>query len=184
MRDVWLCTRKADVLLADLTSRNGNVFYELGLAHAIGKPVVLVSESIDDVPFDLRGLRVLLYERKEPDWGSRLREAITGALRETMAAPTAAIPSTFIDDRTDTEQPKLTPTHRELLQLRQDVEQLKRQVSHGGFDPEVLLKRRRLTDPTVVDFDATTSLTPAIHIEPRRRVVSLTEFGKMPDEDI
>src|SRR4051812_43366777 len=58
MRDVWLYTRKADLLLADLTSRNGNVFYELGLAHAIGKPVVLVSESIEDVPFDLRGLRM------------------------------------------------------------------------------------------------------------------------------
>lgn len=61
MDDIWRFVRGATVLIADLTTKNPNVFYELGLAHAIAKPVILVANTIDDVPFDLRGLRVLTY---------------------------------------------------------------------------------------------------------------------------
>ena len=46
------------MLVAELTSRNPNVFYELGIAHALKKPVVLVSATEDDVPFDVRHIRV------------------------------------------------------------------------------------------------------------------------------
>jgi len=61
--DLWNMVQNAHVLLAELTTKNANVFYELGLAHAIGKPVVLVSETMDDVPFDLQQLRVILTIR-------------------------------------------------------------------------------------------------------------------------
>jgi hypothetical protein len=43
VQDIWSYTKKAKVLLADLSTRNPNVFYELGLAHAIAKPVILAS---------------------------------------------------------------------------------------------------------------------------------------------
>src|SRR5262245_6682636 len=56
IRDIWTMTRNAKILLADVSGTNPNVFYELGLAHAIGKPVVIVSRSLADVPFDLRSL--------------------------------------------------------------------------------------------------------------------------------
>lgn len=45
--------QEARVLIAELTTRNPNVLYELGLAHALRKPVVLVSNNEGDVPFDL-----------------------------------------------------------------------------------------------------------------------------------
>jgi hypothetical protein len=50
--DIWDYTRQAKLLLADLTGKNPNVFYELGLAHALKKPAILVAESMDDIPFD------------------------------------------------------------------------------------------------------------------------------------
>src|SRR5436305_9907878 len=50
--DIWRFTKQAKVLLADMSERNANVFYELGLAHAVAQPVVLVASSVDDVPFD------------------------------------------------------------------------------------------------------------------------------------
>src|SRR4051794_9506809 len=53
VHDIWEMTCAAKIILADLTGKNPNVFYELGLAHAIAKPAVLVAESIADVPFDL-----------------------------------------------------------------------------------------------------------------------------------
>jgi len=54
MDQVWSGINAAKVLVAELTTRNPNVFYELGLAHALKKPVVLVSSNEDDVPFDLK----------------------------------------------------------------------------------------------------------------------------------
>src|SRR4051812_15457487 len=61
--DIWRLTQQATVLLADLTGQNANVFYELGLAHARGKPVVLTAATLDDIPFDLRSLRVQVSDR-------------------------------------------------------------------------------------------------------------------------
>jgi len=68
MDQVWRGIRRATVLVAELTSKNPNVFYELGLAHALEKPVVLVSSNQDDVPFDLRHIRVILYDQADPFW--------------------------------------------------------------------------------------------------------------------
>ena len=45
---------KADVIVADMTGRNPNVFYEAGYAHALNKVVVLVTQKTDDIPFDLK----------------------------------------------------------------------------------------------------------------------------------
>lgn len=45
---------KADVLIADMTGKNPNVYYEVGYAHALNKPVLLITQSIDDIPFDLK----------------------------------------------------------------------------------------------------------------------------------
>lgn len=78
-----------------MTDRNPNVFYELGLAHAISKPVILISKSIDDVPFDLRSIRVLVYDKDHPDWGNKLRLSLTKAIKEVLQNPTSAIPTTF-----------------------------------------------------------------------------------------
>lgn len=82
--DLWQMIQDAKILLAELTTKNANVFYELGLAHAIGKPIVLVSETIDDVPFDLQQLRVLLYDKNDPAWGNKLQKDVTASLKETL----------------------------------------------------------------------------------------------------
>jgi hypothetical protein len=46
---------------ADLTGRNQNVMFELGYAQAMGKKTILLSQNINDVPFDIREQRILLY---------------------------------------------------------------------------------------------------------------------------
>lgn len=62
MDDITRSIRKARLIIADLTGRNANVFYEVGIAHALNKQVLLMTQSIEDVPFDLRHRRALVYE--------------------------------------------------------------------------------------------------------------------------
>jgi hypothetical protein len=60
--DIWRGIVDADFVIADITGRNPNVFYELGMAHAIGKPVLILSQTADDVPIDLKTRRILMYD--------------------------------------------------------------------------------------------------------------------------
>ena len=50
-----------DLIVADLTDLNPNVFYELGVAHALGKTVILLTQQREEVPFDLRQYRLTEY---------------------------------------------------------------------------------------------------------------------------
>ncbi len=52
---------KAEVIVADMTGRNPNVFYEVGYAHALGKPVILLAQRADDIPFDLKDYPHVVY---------------------------------------------------------------------------------------------------------------------------
>lgn len=62
MNDIWEGLCRARVVIADLTAKNPNVTYEVGLADVLGKDVILVSQSANDVPFDFLGVRLLTYE--------------------------------------------------------------------------------------------------------------------------
>jgi hypothetical protein len=95
MEQIWEQIEKAKLLLADLSGKNANVFYELGLAHAARKPVVFTSSNVDDVPFDLRHLRVIIYDIREPEWAPRLRNSIADYLRNAMKEPEKSIPHPF-----------------------------------------------------------------------------------------
>jgi hypothetical protein len=126
------------VLVADLTGRNPNVFYELGLAHAMQKPVILVADNLNDVPFDLRGLRVLSYDKNNEDWGVELRRTIAAALKETLSDPMRAISSTFVDRRASEPQ-KLDPLQTVLRQLTEEVRAIRRQAdSHDSGRKHVM----------------------------------------------
>lgn len=86
VRDIWEDIKDSKALLADLTNRNPNVYYELGLAHALSKPVVLVANNIEDIPFDLRHLRIITYDTRMPNWHNSLKREITTALKEAIEA--------------------------------------------------------------------------------------------------
>lgn len=128
VHDIWSLTQKAKMILADLTGKNPNVFYELGLAHALAKPAILVTESMDDVPFDLRSLRVIVYDKNKPDWGKALQEQIKASIKEIMASPLDAVLPTFLKVKDSGAKPTVTQAEKELLSMRQDIDLLKREL--------------------------------------------------------
>jgi hypothetical protein len=62
IEDIWESINRARVIIADLTEKNPNVFYEVGVAHTVGKDVILITQNLEDVPFDLRHLRHVQYQ--------------------------------------------------------------------------------------------------------------------------
>ena len=88
---IWQGINRSRVLVAELTSRNANVFYELGLAHALKKPVVLISSNENDVPFDIRHVRVIYYDLTDPFWGSKLIDKVAENIISALKDPKDAI---------------------------------------------------------------------------------------------
>lgn len=91
MDQIWSGISSARILVAELTGRNPNVFYELGLAHALRKPVVLVSSTEADVPFDVQHIRVIYYDVRDPFWGQKLVTKLTENITSAMKNPEEAI---------------------------------------------------------------------------------------------
>jgi hypothetical protein len=54
---------EADIIIADLTTKNANVFYELGIAHCVGNKTIMTCQNRDDVPFDIANYRVIFYKQ-------------------------------------------------------------------------------------------------------------------------
>jgi hypothetical protein len=77
MTELWREIRACRFVLAELSGRNPNVLYEVGLAHAIGKPVISITRTKEDVPFDVRDLRYFFYDVNHPKWGETLQNALT-----------------------------------------------------------------------------------------------------------
>lgn len=82
---IWQGIRRSDVVVADVTDNNPNVFYELGLAHALGKEVIVITQTDNAVPFDIRTSRFIIYKLGEL---SRLEDD----LRIAFSAVTARYP--------------------------------------------------------------------------------------------
>ncbi len=61
VQDVALLLSKAAVVVCDLSGRNPNVFYETGIAHTLGREVVLIAQSQADIPFDVAAIRHIRY---------------------------------------------------------------------------------------------------------------------------
>ena len=70
--------RESDICLADITTNNPNVWYELGFASALGRPVVLICDQarVENLPFDVRHRAVLKYETESPSDFERFRAAL------------------------------------------------------------------------------------------------------------
>lgn len=61
LAQIYRSLMQARLVIADLTGTNGNVLYELGLAHMMGHQAILLTQEVHQVPFDLRQQRLILY---------------------------------------------------------------------------------------------------------------------------
>ena len=80
MHDVWSMIYNSNVIICDCTGRNPNVFYELGIAHTLGKNVICITQNHEDIPFDIKQIRYIKY-----DYTKRGMKAFEEKLEQFMA---------------------------------------------------------------------------------------------------
>lgn len=96
---------KADFIVADMTGRNPNVFYEVGYAHALGKRTVLVVKTVNEIPFDLRHFPHVVYGGSISVLRDKLNQKISWFINNPAVAlaDTGAVVRCFIANQEVTE---------------------------------------------------------------------------------
>lgn len=75
MRHIILNILESEIIIANISTRNPNVFFELGISMALGKKTIIISHISKEVPFDLSTNRILLYSSN-----NELREKIKDSI--------------------------------------------------------------------------------------------------------
>ena len=117
VRDITRCIYSARLIIADVSGRNPNVLYELGLAHAAKKPVIILVQQEEDIPFDLKHIRYLTYDALNLD---DLRPELEERIKNTLAIAEADRPDFFPELKVLSEDERL-----EFNYLRQRARPLK-----------------------------------------------------------
>ncbi len=81
IQDIFSLIFRSKFVVCDFSGRNPNVFYEAGIAHTLGRTVIPIVQNIDDIPFDLRHHRHVVYLNNEEG-----RRALLEALVPRMTA--------------------------------------------------------------------------------------------------
>lgn len=91
-QDIWGALLHAGVIVADVSVLNANVFYELGLAHALGKDTFILKQVTSKIPADLGGAHYHEYDLNAPDNGRKwLGSALSSWADETKALQVGAL---------------------------------------------------------------------------------------------
>jgi hypothetical protein len=61
-RDIIEKLASAEIVIADLTTKNPNVFYELGVRHSLKQKTIMIAQSMDEIPFDVSNYRTIIYD--------------------------------------------------------------------------------------------------------------------------
>lgn len=83
IQDVVSLIDRSRIVICDCTGRNQNVFYEAGIAHTLGREVILITQNEYDIPFDLRHLRYVKYLDNE-EGRTQLREALEARMQTLL----------------------------------------------------------------------------------------------------
>jgi hypothetical protein len=86
IQDIVSLIDRSRVVICDCTGRNPNVFYEIGIAHTLGREVILITQAEADIPFDLRHLRYVRYLNNAEG-----RQALSAALETRLSSLLANI---------------------------------------------------------------------------------------------
>jgi hypothetical protein len=113
-----------DLVIADLTGPNPNVFYELSLRHALKKPVVQIIDITEDIPFDVASNRTVRFNYRDLDSAERARKEIAEQIKAVESDPTAVdnpISFAFVLQSLGQVDNPLAKSNQEIITMLQDI---------------------------------------------------------------
>ena len=127
---------ESQLVVADLTGRNPNVFYELAVRHAAHRPVVHLIQFGDDIPFDVANMRAVHYSLDDPDSvveaQTQLRRKIQAVDTSDEAGPnpiSAALQLRSLQTSSEPEKEALGAVLSEIADLRLEITKLTRRLT-------------------------------------------------------
>lgn len=136
---------KADLVVADMSGQNINVFYETGFAHALGKQVILVTQNAHDIPFDLQHYPHIIYGNRIRDLKTQLCHKVKWLFSHPSQGRSARDTRLLSEYKTklEVEKTKLTKKTEQLTALRTELKNgesqiasLRLQLSRAHTTPE------------------------------------------------
>jgi hypothetical protein len=155
-----------DLVVADLTGLNPNVFYEVAVRHAAQKPIVHLITAGQDIPFDVANMRAVSYALDDPDVLEAAQEDLSRKVRaieenDWQAAPNPISAAQKVSLLQESEQPEVKEAGYILAafgELRDEVRQLGRRLPameesgrKGEGLPEALLREVIKRDPVTLE---------------------------------
>lgn len=123
--------RSANLVIADITDGNSNVMFEIGLARAEDKPLILVADSSISIPFDLAGGQILVYDLGAP---LEFVERLTRVILRGLAEPESLTPSKNAAERDRRQKVFISYSHLDREYLDRLLVHLKPLENEGLID--------------------------------------------------
>jgi len=135
------------LVIADLTGRNPNVFYELAIRHAIKKPLVQIIKKGDTIPFDVAGTRTVHVDHHDLDSVEEAKNEITKQIKaaekdagEVDTPISVALDLQILRQSDNPEQRSLADLVTAISELRVGISSIEERIS----DPNALIPREYL----------------------------------------
>ncbi len=187
-----------DLVIADLTGLNPNVFYELAVRHAARKPVITLMTEGQAIPFDLKDVRTIFYDLHSPD---SLEAAQQGLSQKVLAIEenpteirnpiTVATNVTLLRHSNDPEARAAGAVLAALNELQDEVRALGRRVSRAQVQPGAAVIRTAAYDDLLARIRGTitasrTNLSTAevaerLHVSPETAEQALAYLKERED---
>ena len=141
----------SELVIADLSGHNPNVFYELAIRHATQKSVIQIIEKDEKIPFDIAGLRTIFINTKEFDLGNveRVKTELSDQIKSLEEGYKIdnpifdALRLKFLKESTDPEKLQLADLLQEMSNIKDEILYIKNKLPQGINALEMPMPWRR-----------------------------------------
>lgn len=151
---IIVAIKSADLIVANLTDHNPNVFYELGIAHAFERPIVHMIRNGQKIPFDNAGIRTIFYSDASPrhlrQAADQLKQEAAAEVGKRASNPvTVAVGRLQLETSPDDRDHVIASLAKKMDGLSQDVERLTREGrAASSYDSVIQAALTRLREPS------------------------------------
>lgn len=153
---------ESDLVIADLTEKNANVFYELAVRHSLQKPTIQIIDDSSEIPFDIANTRTIQLDLSDPEsvyhTQEQIRKQITSVQEGDYQVDTpisVAMTLRDLKQSTDPEERNTAEVVEEIQDLRTMVRSIQNELSNQRKNDMLNPSRLETSVETLLEIDNT-----------------------------